>query len=406
MIGLRARRNFFFPCDVPQHLGVHQLGPDGYRVAEPIWDKEDAEHAEQGLPPCFEKYGDKQTRNYVRARYKVDPVTNELTTDSKTRALERVLDTESSSAGSSQSSHWDTNLNRAFNIMKNKDKSSKPSSAGRVDGKGLSTKWSSYYEAGGRKERNTNLVSQSREVEELKGAARFPASRPKNFAVAAMPLVSLAQAPLVSPAPVGTSATSGPSVTCTPAVGGASTLAMLDAITGAGADVPCTLLHFMGGELIDVAKGRIVQPGNPMFHGKRMPPITYRVQLVRVLPGCDDLLPPFHPARADIDDVMTLSACLSWPLLWPKSQIRLGAGDTTPQTTPPVVPAPSHGKTSRRYPDMHISGSCIWHGVRDGGDDDDGTFTKVDKYFAEQHDAVNSWGLLLKNPTLQKKTAI
>ena len=28
------------------NLGVHKLGPGGYRVAEPIWDKEDAEHAE------------------------------------------------------------------------------------------------------------------------------------------------------------------------------------------------------------------------------------------------------------------------------------------------------------------------------------------------------------------------
>ena len=49
------------------NLGFHQLGPDGYRVAEPIWDKEDAERAEQGLPPRFEKYHEKQTRNYVRA---------------------------------------------------------------------------------------------------------------------------------------------------------------------------------------------------------------------------------------------------------------------------------------------------------------------------------------------------
>ena len=73
------------------NLLVHQLGPDGYRVAEPIWDKEDAERAEQGLPPRFEKYRDKQTRNYVRARYKIDPVTKELTTDPKTKALELVL---------------------------------------------------------------------------------------------------------------------------------------------------------------------------------------------------------------------------------------------------------------------------------------------------------------------------
>ena len=73
------------------NLGVHQLGPDGYRVAEPIWDKDDAERAEQGLPSRFEKYRDKQTRNFLRARYKEDPVTKDLTTDPKTRALELVL---------------------------------------------------------------------------------------------------------------------------------------------------------------------------------------------------------------------------------------------------------------------------------------------------------------------------
>ena len=86
-------------------------------MAEPIWDKEDAERAEQGLPPRFEKYSDnKQTRNYVRARYKEDPITKELTMDPKTRALELVLakDTESSSAGSSQSSPFETPLNRAL----------------------------------------------------------------------------------------------------------------------------------------------------------------------------------------------------------------------------------------------------------------------------------------------------
>ena len=72
-------------------------------------------------------------------------------------------------------------------------------------------------------------------------------------------------------------------------------------------DVPCTLLHFMGGELIDVAKGRIVQPGNRVFHGNPMPPNLFRVQLVRVLPGCDELLPLIRPAGADEDDVMTLT---------------------------------------------------------------------------------------------------
>ena len=59
------------------------------------------------------------------------------------------------------------------------------------------------------------------------------------------------------------------------------------------ADVPCTLLHFVNDELVDVAKGRIVQPGSRVFHGNQMPPTVYRVQLVRVLPGFDDILPPY-----------------------------------------------------------------------------------------------------------------
>ncbi|KAM3336288.1 hypothetical protein ACQJBY_030338 [Aegilops geniculata] len=37
------------------NIGVHKLGPGGYRAAEPIWDKEDAKRAEQGLPPLFDK---------------------------------------------------------------------------------------------------------------------------------------------------------------------------------------------------------------------------------------------------------------------------------------------------------------------------------------------------------------
>ena len=59
--------------------------------------------------------------------------------------------------------------------MKNKDKLSKPTSAGRVAGKGLSTKWSSYYDTAGRKEKKTNSESQAREVQELRAqVARIP----------------------------------------------------------------------------------------------------------------------------------------------------------------------------------------------------------------------------------------
>ncbi|KAM3261858.1 hypothetical protein ACQJBY_052513 [Aegilops geniculata] len=87
---------------------------------------------------------------------------------------------------------------------------------------------------------------------------------------------------------------------------------------------------------------------------------------------------------------MTLSACISWSMLWPKSQICLGAGDTTPQTTPPVVPAPSHGKTAATLPpsadpDMHMAQTPDdddMHMAQDP-DDDDGTFSNIDKYFNE-----------------------
>ena len=213
-------------------------------------------------------------------------------------------DKESSSAGSSQSSPFDTPLNTALNIMKNKDKLTKPTTAGRVAGKGLSTKWGSYYTASVRKEKKTSSESQTREVEELKAqVARIPelvqeqveqqlgtklnamvptlihglttwiaggqkgpppipsftASNSHNtqaaplVSPAAAVLVSTAAASLVSPAaavlvsptpalelnapgcgkntPAGTSAASGPSITCTSAVGGASTLAELDGIT-------------------------------------------------------------------------------------------------------------------------------------------------------------------------------
>src|ERR1044071_9925986 len=112
-----------------------------------------------------------------------------------------------------------------------------------------------------------------------------------------------------------------------------------------GANVPCTLLHFVKEELVDVAVGRIVQPDNRLFHGNPMPTNVYRIQLVRVVDGYDELLPPYRPPGADDEEVMNLHDCLSYSMLWPKCQIFLGARNSTPRTTPLVVPAPRHGKT-------------------------------------------------------------
>ena len=162
--------------------------------------------------------------------------------------------------------------------MKNKDKLSKPSSAGRVAGKGLSTKWSSYYTAGGWKEKKTSSESQTREVEALKAqVAQIPEIVQEQVQqqlgttlTAIVPTLiqglttwiaggqqgpppvpsftasnshNAQAAPLVSPAPAwalelnapgctpaGTSPASSPSVSCMPAVGGASTLAELNGI--------------------------------------------------------------------------------------------------------------------------------------------------------------------------------
>src|SRR3954466_10789455 len=56
-----------------------------------------------------------------------------------------LQESESSSAGSPPIAPWDNTLNRAMNALRKKDKLSKPSSAGRVSGKGCSTIWSDYY---------------------------------------------------------------------------------------------------------------------------------------------------------------------------------------------------------------------------------------------------------------------
>src|ERR1044072_5054035 len=59
-----------------------------------------------------------------------------------------VQESKSSRTGSPPIAPWDNTLNRAMNALRKKDKLSKPSSAGRVSGKGCSTKWSDYYSSG------------------------------------------------------------------------------------------------------------------------------------------------------------------------------------------------------------------------------------------------------------------
>ncbi|KAK1617729.1 hypothetical protein QYE76_023246 [Lolium multiflorum] len=486
------------------NLGTHKLGPGGFRVAQPKWDAADEERVKNGLEPLFSQYKNKQTRNFLLARYRIDPKTKELTTTPEVKEFEALLAKEiaaesekeaSSGAGSTSSSQcapWDNPLNRALNAHKKRDPLSKPTSAGRVVGEGCSMKWSEYYKSGKKEKKATidekevahlkaqvaqipTLVeeqvrqqvqqivetqqrTQRQQVEDQvgttlssiiptlvagldewyrggkKGPPPVPSftgsnshnvepsvspqaatmvspaaptlvapAAPTLVAPAAPTLVSPAAPTLVSPAapllqlnapvaadntPPGTAPTSGHSISCTPAAGGASTLAELDAITSSAVDVPCTLLHFVNGELIDVAKAKIVQPSNRQLHGRPMQPDVYRIQLVRVLSGYDDVVPPFQPHGADEDEVLTLQHCFNWSMVWPKSQIRLGARGTTPQTTPPALPAPSHGKTTPTVPpsadeDMQMAQDEDMQMAQDPNDGpyEDSTFANLDCNF-------------------------
>src|SRR3954469_10141402 len=77
-----------------------------------------------------------------------------------------VQESESSSAGSPPIASWDNTLNRAMNALRKKDKSSKPSSAGRVSGKGCSTNWSYYYSSA-RKEKGSGKQAEAQLQEKM-----------------------------------------------------------------------------------------------------------------------------------------------------------------------------------------------------------------------------------------------
>src|SRR3954465_6559713 len=82
-----------------------------------------------------------------------------------------VQESESSSAGSPPIAPWDNTLNRAVNALKKKDKLSKPLSAGRVSGKGCSTKWSDYYSSTRKEKGSGKMAEIPRIVEQQVGQA-------------------------------------------------------------------------------------------------------------------------------------------------------------------------------------------------------------------------------------------
>jgi hypothetical protein len=58
--------------------------------------------------------------------------------------------------------------------------------------------------------------------------------------------------------------------------------------------------------LKDVASGSIMQPGNRIFHGRQMPSNVLRVQVARMLQGCDHVMPPFQPEGDEDEETKAL----------------------------------------------------------------------------------------------------
>jgi hypothetical protein len=52
-------------------------------------------------------------------------------------------------------------------------------------------------------------------------------------------------------------------------------------------------------ELHEVAKANIIQPLESNFHGQPMPTNAYRISIVRVLPGYEEVEPPVQPPGAE-----------------------------------------------------------------------------------------------------------
>ena len=117
------------------------------------------------------------------------------------------------------------------------------------------------------------------------------------------------------------------------------------------------------------------------------------------------------PPGADEDDVMTLSACLSWPLLWPKIQIRWGAGTPPQRQHHQSCRRQAMARPPQRY---RTCRTCIWHRIWTCIGHRILTMTTTAMVhlptsistLPNMGTMTNSWGLLLKNPTLQKTIAI
>ena len=62
-----------------RNMGNHHLGSLGYTGKRPVWAKEDAERERLGLRDPLAEFTDQQEHDFIRARFKWDPIKRNFT---------------------------------------------------------------------------------------------------------------------------------------------------------------------------------------------------------------------------------------------------------------------------------------------------------------------------------------
>ena len=100
-------------------------------------------------------------------------------------------------------------------------------------------------------------------------------------------------------------------------------------------ETPCTILHTIGDQKVDLGKATIMKPKEPLFHSRPIPPNVFKVSVASVKPSHENL-PPLILVGDDDEILRRLGDCCNgWVLLWPKSLLHLEATGSTPTSTQP-----------------------------------------------------------------------
>ena len=149
---------------------------------------------------------------------------------------------------------------------------------------------------------------------------------------------------------------------------------------------PCTVLHMINSQKVDVGKAVITKPLELTFHGQPIPVGTFRVTLSSVKAGHEDLTPPVRLGGEEDETPMRLGECKGWMLLWPKNLLRLETAESTPMTThqqgmntttpptqlpAPLVPGESGGRREEGVPIVDDVVGPVEQGMDDEMEEED-----------------------------------